>query len=133
MTDFGRDLSCSDSLASARFSTGARLVAESDYRRLTTPRGMLRGGEEDQNYGLPLTELVGTASTAASVAALPGLIRAELLKDDRHESVDVVVTATTSGPRAEYVVDITGNTAAGPFTLTIAASAVTTALIGLTP
>lgn len=127
-TDFGRDLSCTDSITTGRFVTGARLVAESDYRRLTTPRGSLR---DDLDFGEPLNQLIGTASTSSQVAALPGRIQAELMKDERHASVDVVVTATTSGPVAMYVVDITGNTADGPFTLTIAASAVTVTLLGI--
>src|SRR5262245_61811739 len=97
-TNFGRDLSCSTSIRSGRFVSGARLVAEAAYRRLTTPRGMLRGSEEEQNYGIDVTELVGSATSPATVATLQGRIRAELEKDERIESVNVTIIASTRGP-----------------------------------
>ncbi len=131
MTDFGRDYSCTDSLRTARFVTGARLVAEAAYRRLTTPRGMLRGGEDEAEYGLDLTELIGSIATEADAAALAGRVRAELEKDDRIESVEVTVTATTDGPATAYVVAVKATTAAGPFGLTLEVDAVSVELLGL--
>lgn len=130
-TNFGRDTSCTTSLRTGRLVTGARLVAESAYRRLTTPRGMLRGGEEELNFGLDLTEVIGSVKTAADAAALPGRIRAELKKDERIESVDVVVTETTSGPGRSFAVRVDALTAEGPFTLAIAVSEVTVELLGI--
>jgi hypothetical protein len=127
----GRDTSCTDSLRTGRFVTGAQLVAESDYRRLTTPRGMLRGGEEDQNFGLDLTERIGTSSTNADAISLPGEIRAELMKDDRHESVAVTVTQTKEGPAIGFVITVEGQTADGPYTLTLLATEVTVELLGI--
>jgi hypothetical protein len=131
-TNFGRDISCADALRTGRFATKARLVGEAAYRRLTTPRGMLRGGEEEQNYGLDLTELIGSTSTKADAAALPGRIRAELQKDDRIESVDVTVTEVTEGPSTSFVVAIEATTGAGPFTLTVGVDEVSVELLGLT-
>lgn len=128
----GRDISCTTELRTGRFSTGARLVGEAAYRRLTTPRGMLRGGEEEADYGLDLTELVGTASTKAAAAALPGRIKSELTKDERIESVKVTVTATTEGPAAAFTIVIEAQTSEGPFALSVAASEVTVELLGLT-
>jgi len=131
MTDFGRDLSCTDSLRTGRYVTGARLVAEAAYRRLTTPRGMLRGGEEEATYGLDLSELVGSVASDADAATLAGRIEAELLKDDRIESVAVTVTATREGPSTTFVVAIRATTAAGPFDLTLGVDGVTVDLLGL--
>lgn len=129
--NFGRDTSCTTGLRHGRIVTGPRLVAESIYRRLTTPRGMLRGGEEEQNFGLDLTELIGSASTPALEAALPGRIETEIRKDERIESVEIAVLATTSGPATSYTITIRAVTGMGPFTLAIAASAVTVELLGI--
>ncbi len=132
-TDYGRDVSCTDSLKTGRFVTGARLVGEAAYRRLTTPRGMLRGGEEEQNYGLDLTELCGATNPDSAAAALPGRIRSELSKDERIASVDVDVLVSKSGPETTFTITIEAQTvAAGPFTLVLLASAVTIELLGVT-
>lgn len=131
MTDFGRDVSCTRSLKTGRFVTGARLVAEAAYRRLTTPRGMLRGGEDEANYGLDLTELCGTTSPKATAAALPGRIESELTKDERIDSVSADVVVTTSGPETTFAITIEGTTGAGPFKLELLASAVTVELLGI--
>ncbi len=133
MTDLGRDVSCTDSIRTGRFVTGARLVGEACYRRLTTPRGMLRGGEEEENYGLDLTELVGTTNIDSAAASLPGRIRAELEKDERVASVSVDVLVSKDGPASIFTITIEVQTlAVGPFTLVLLASAVTVELIGLT-
>ncbi len=129
-TDFGRDISCTDTLRTGRFVTGTRLVGEACYRRLTTPRGSLRGGEEEANYGLDLSELVGSVSTKSDLAALPGRIRTELLKDERIEAVNASVLAT-GGKLATFDVTIECQTSAGPFTLTLLASGVTVELLGI--
>lgn len=130
MVDFGRDISCTDSMKSGRFSTGPRLVAEACYRRLITPRGMLRGGEEEANYGLDLTALVGSTNPKALEASLPARIRAELLKDERVETVDVeVLVLTAADSTVSFNLTISVVTGAGPFTLQLLASAVTVELL----
>ncbi len=131
MTDFGRDTSCTTSLRTGRFATGARLVAEADYRRLTTPRGMLRGGEEEANYGLDLSEMIGSVATKSDAASLRGRISSELMKDERHESVDVTVIPTTEGPVMAFDITVDAQTTEGPFTLVLLASAVTVELLGI--
>lgn len=130
-TDLGRDVSCTDSLKTGRFATRARLVGEACYRRLTTPRGMLRGGEDEASYGLDLTELVGSANPKSVAASLPGRIASELSKDERVESVDVEVLFTTEGPETSFSIEIRVGTGAGPFTLKLLASAVTIELLGI--
>lgn len=131
--DFGRDVSCTDSLRTGRFATRARLVGEAAYRRLTTPRGMLRGGEEEASYGLDLTELVGSVATKADAAALPGRIRSELTKDERVARVEVGVDRVSEGPATAFVVTVTAETDEGPFTLQLRASGVSVELLGITP
>lgn len=131
MSNFGKDTSCVSSVRTGRYVNGLRLVAESVFRRLTTPRGMLLGGEDEENFGLDLTELIGSASTTADAAALPGRIRSELLKDERIESVDVNVVSTVRAGAVSYIITIEAFTSLGPFTLTLAASDVTVSLVGL--
>lgn len=129
--DLGRDTTCAASLGSGRFATGVRLVAEACYRRLTTPRGMLRGGEDEANYGLDLTALCGSTNPKAAAASLPGRIDSELRKDERVESVDVEVLVTTVGGLATFTITVGVVTSAGPFTLKVLASSVTVELLGI--
>ncbi len=131
MTDFGRDISCTASLRTGRFASRTRLVAEAAYRRLTTPRGMLRGGEEEANYGLDLNELCGNVNPKAAAASLPGRIQSELLKDERIEVVDVDILVSKSGPATSFTITVSAQTTEGPFTLQVLASAVTVELLGL--
>ncbi len=130
-TDLGRDIRCTDSLSTGRFATRARLVGEACYRRLTTPRGMLRGGEEEANYGIDLSELVGSVNPASAAATLPGRITSELEKDERVLSVAVDVLVTTEGPETSFSVEVRVVTGDGPFTLKLLASAVTVELLGI--
>ena len=131
MADFGRDISCVTELRTGRFASGSRLVAESVYRRLTTPRGMLRGGEEEANYGLDLTELIGSVSNKSDAAALPGRIESELRKDERIDSVTVTVVETTQGVAKSFEVFIEAETGEGPFDLQLQVSEVTVDLLGI--
>lgn len=128
---FGTDTSCTTSLRTGRLVTGPRLVAEASYRRLTTPRGMLRGGADEANYGLDLADEIGSTNIVATAASLPGRISSELLKDERLDSVEVKVTTTTIGPSTTFYVSIEGQTAEGPFLLTLAVSDVTVSLLGI--
>lgn len=132
--DLGRDLSCTTSILTGRKVRGARLVAEAIYRRLTTPRGSLRGGEAEANYGLDLTRLIGSVSTASAAAALEGQIRAEAAKDERVDASSLTVTVVESsvGPAKAFTVAIEGDTSAGPFALKLAVNEVTVELLGLT-
>lgn len=130
--DYGRDISVTTSLRTGRFATNLQLVGEACYRRLTTPRGMLRGGEAEDNYGMDLTALIGTSNPQQTARSLPGRIRGELLKDERIESVDVSVTVSTIGPSTTFLIVIDVTTAAGPFALQLLATDVTTELLGIT-
>lgn len=131
-TTFGKDISCGASLKSGRFVSGVRLVAEAAYRRLTTPRGTLRGGEEEANYGFDLTEVIGAVTTRGAIAALSGRIRNELLKDERIDDVKVTIVDRTFGVAFEYEILVAGTTSEGPFALQLSATDVTVELIGIT-
>lgn len=130
-TSFGRDVSCTTSIRSGRFVSGPRLVGEALFRRFTTPRGLLRGGEEEANYGYDLTAKIGSAKTAAQKAALPGELQNEALKDERIESCSAAVVETKTGPAIAWDVTITALTLEGPFTLQIRVTELTVDLVGL--
>ena len=132
-TNFGTDTSCTTALRTGRLVSGVRLVAEAAYRRLSTPRGMLRGGDDEANYGIDLADEIGQSNPAATAASLPGRIEAELLKDERIDQVDATVTVTVDGPSTSFSVVIECQTGEGPFSLQLAVSDVTVALLGITP
>lgn len=130
-TDLGRDTSCTDEIKTGRFVTGARLVAQAAYRRITTPRGSLRGGEEEANYGIDITALCGRTNPKATAAALPGRIRNELAKDQRIGAMTIDVLVTTVGASTSFQVTISAATAEGPFELVLLASSVSVELLGI--
>ena len=132
MTEFGRDISCTKGLRTGRFVTGTRLLAEAIYRRLTTPRGTLLGGEEEAFYGLDLADLIGSTDTDSDAKTLPGRIRNELSKDERVEDVQVSVEEIEDGPARAFRIVIDVKSAAGPFSLQLAASAVSIDILGIT-
>ena len=86
---YGVDVWCDSALSSGRLARGTRVVAQALLRRTITPRGTLRGGEEESAYGLDVAGYIGAVGYPTAVAALPGLLRAEWLKDDRVADVDV--------------------------------------------
>lgn len=128
----GTDTSCTDSLKTGRVSSGVRLVAESYYRRLITPRGTLIGGEEEADFGLDLADLCGSVQTKSDVASLEGKIIAELSKDERTETVSAdVVRSIDSAGLVSFVITIRATTSAGPFTLVLGVSSATVELLGI--
>ena len=132
--NFGRDVSCTTGLRSGRLVTGPRLVAEALFRRVTTRRGTLRGGKDEANYGINLTDYVGRPNDRATIAPLEGLISVECRKDRRVQEVKTTVAARkVSATETALDVRIEGKTALGPFALVLEVSSVTVTLVGLTP
>lgn len=114
---YGSDLWCEndiDETASELPSTNPLLVAQANYRRLSTERGTLI---DDPDYGFDLLGLVHHGVTQDFLASIPGQVRNELLKDDRNETVEVQVSNVTA--RA-FDIEIRGTTATGPFELVMA-------------
>ncbi len=115
--DYGSDLSCAtDITADAKELTGddPLIVAESDVRRLTTDRGTLI---DDPDFGWNLEQLIQKPMTPAEVATIAGQVRGELVKDDRHETLNVWTTGQTT---SNLIVHVRGTTAKGPFRLVMA-------------
>lgn len=130
-TNYGRDVSCTTGVRSGRYASGRRLVAEACYRRLSTPRGMLRGGDEEADYGIDLSEYLGASRPKAAAASLPAIIEAELRKDERVEQVDTTVTLTSNGVASELLLTIRVTTGEGPFDLQVSVDEVSVELLGI--
>lgn len=132
---YGKDSYCADRLVTGRYATGSDLLAQAAYRRLTTARGTLDDGEEGSVYGLDVADFVGRVGDAAAVELLPSLVEAELRKDDRFASVDVATSIVTDSAGLSTIaldVTITPFDSGEAFTLSVAVSAVTVALLGVT-
>jgi hypothetical protein len=94
-------------MRTGRIVTGWRVVAQAIYRRLTTERGTLRGGDEEAAYGVDLAGYVGAVALPAAIAQLPGIVRAECMKDDRVSNVEAsAATATASNGLVSITLDI---------------------------
>lgn len=133
-TGYGVEAWCLDSYVSGRYARGAMVVAQSIYRRLTTPRGMLRGGEDERNGGLDLSEYVGAVGTKTALAALPNLVRGEILKDDRVASVSVrAIISTDSAGDVSIVLDISATleSEGESFALSVGVDDTSTALLNV--
>lgn len=133
---YGQDTWCLDALQPGRYATGAVLVAQAIYRRLITPRGTLRGGDEESAYGLDLSGYVGAVGYLSAVQALPSLVRAEIAKDDRVGDVDCAATLADLGSGGVSInLSLSVNLAdeSQSFTLTLAVTDVTTTLLGGLP
>jgi hypothetical protein len=130
---YGEDTWCGDRYRPGRTARGITNFALACYRRQITPRGVLRGGEDEENYGLDVAEYVGAVGVETAVAALPGLIRGELLKDDRAADVEVSIVSEEVQPggwRLTIKEIISGHDDAEAFELTLSVTEDGATLIG---
>ncbi len=122
MSDLGYDLDCTDDLTlEMREVSGPVALAQNVHRRLSTPRGMVIDAPD---YGKDLREYLHRGLTATERAAIPGEVRAEVLKEERISSATVRVVAFS---HEEMELEIFCESAEGPFSLTlnVTAAAVT--------
>lgn len=130
-SSFGRDLSCTTTLRSSRFARGVRLVAEAAYRRITTRRGTLLGGQDEANYGIDIGDGIGSSNAESYAAALPGRVEAELEKDDRIQATRATATVVATGPLVRILLRVACETSDGPFTLTLDVAEAGVAILGI--
>lgn len=133
-TGYGVEMYCLDRVRTGKYVRGRAALAQAIYRRLTTPRGTLRGGDEEQAYGLDLPGFVGRVAVPVAAASLPGVVRAELLKDDRILDVDVevAVDAPENGlVTYTLTIAVTPADETEDFSLTLAASETSVDLLGV--
>lgn len=117
---YGSDVSCvSDVDAGVVELSGSDplVVAQALVRRLDTPRGSL---PDDPSYGISLRSYLSAGTTTTDIQRLAGVIRNELVKDDRVESLSVTVTPSTTGDALAVLLSITPADSGIPFTMTLA-------------
>lgn len=131
MTDFGVDTYCLDSLRTGRLVSGVRLLGQRCYHRLITPRGALRGGEDDANFGYDISGECGATTTTTQRSVVESRVVQELLKDPEVESATCSIAETRTGADVAWVVTVNVQSAQGPFELVLAVSAVTVQMVGL--
>jgi hypothetical protein len=112
-------------------SRGVVLLGEAAYRRLTTKRGQLRGGPEEENYGIDLLEYIGASNPKRAAAQLPGVIQNELLRDERFASAVATVTVIDDS-ELDIAIEIEASDGTS-FTLRLGVSDVTVQLLGIEP
>jgi phage baseplate assembly protein W len=124
--DFGHDLSCVDDLDEAMSEVDdITLLAQAILRRLSTPRGSLW---QDPDYGKNLQDYLSAAQTPAQLAAIPGEVRNEVLKDERIASASVKVFKVDL---LEVSMSIELETGLGPFSLVISATQAAVVLVAV--
>ena len=125
--DFGTDINTPDAMDLDPFfgeTSGAESLGQACARRLVTPRGSLLG---DQSFGYDVrVHLNDDAPNASTISAA---IADELVKDERVQSATATVTFDELGGSLTIVATVF--TAAGPFRLTLAVSAVTVDLLDM--
>lgn len=120
--NYGHDTSCTDDLYPGRVVSGAALLAEAAYRRITTPRGRLL---DDPSYGLDVRAFMHRGMTPKEIARIPGIIEAEVAKDERVAAVSCAASFVDGRLR----LSIGGRGARGPFALVVATDGVTVELL----
>ncbi len=124
--DFGTDLSClSDLNPRCGVVSGRRLLAEAIVRRITTPRGRLIN---DPNYGFDVTGYINDDIRPSDIAALQSGVSAECLKDERVNAATVSASLSAQGT---LTMTISLDDGDGPFSLTVAVSAITVDILRL--
>lgn len=126
MTDLGVDLYCiSDLDAAGRTVSGSEALAQALARRLQTPRGALAAIGDDPDYGLDLRDYVGADVGSGAEAEIEAAVRAECLKDERVQDVDVTAVRADR----HLTVGVRVASTAGAVRLVLAVSAVTVDLL----
>ena len=116
--DFGTDLDFLSGDLSPIGGTisGFDIIAQAILIRLSTPLGGVIDAPDD---GLSLTDYLSRGMTPGNVAALEGDIETQLVRDERIQSAKATVTLGTD---RTMTVDLSVDTAAGPFSLTLGVS-----------
>lgn len=126
--DYGQDIDWADDMSpTAELVSGVKLLSQAVYRRLITPKGSCLDSPDD---GLALEDFLHEGLTEAELAAIPGQVRQEILKDDRIIGVDIEATKTLTDGLLGFELAITCTPSEGPdFDLTISVSAAAVKLL----
>lgn len=118
---YGSDVSCAHDVdpGVAELDGSLTLVlAQAIVRRLDTPRGSL---PDDASYGISLRSMVNQGVGDSELAQMAGVIRGEVAKDDRVDTVTVTVTTSAAIDALTVTLIVRPVDAAlGGFTMTLA-------------
>lgn len=123
--DFGQDIAFLNGLDPRLLLVGGLAnLGQALVARLSTPRG---GLFYDPNYGTDLRVYVNDAMSAATLARVRADVQAECIKDERV----LACTASTvfDAPTKTLLVQVSVQTAGGPFQLVLAVSSLTVAVL----
>jgi hypothetical protein len=115
---FGSDLDCANDLTATMAELpgdSPLVVAQANYRAITSPRGSV---PDAPGYGFDVPGLLNKGLTTKEVTAIAGQIGSQLRDDDRNENVSVSLTPI--GETGDFDLDVSGETAAGPYELIFA-------------
>jgi len=137
-TGFGEDTWIDlNGLQPGRIARGKWRILQWMLIAINTPRGTLRGLTEDspsRSFGIDLPGFIGAAGTAVAVQAIPGIVRATWLRDDRIADVAIEATiATDSEKRVTITLDCFVSTAddTEDFAFTLSTSDASVTLAGV--
>lgn len=128
---FGRDTYCVDHLQPGMYARGVKLVAQRCYRRLITPAGSLRGGEEEADFGLDLAGFIGSTEDRDLPSMLPVKVRNELMKDPTVDSVTVVAERSSAAGKVSYALTISVQSGEGDFDLLVSVDEIDVEMLGV--
>jgi hypothetical protein len=135
---YGRTIYCygPNGLQPGRSLSGRAALAASIWRRLTTPRGTLQGGDEELAFGYDIRRVLGAPGDLASVARLASIVESEVAKEERVAAVaaSVLTTRDSNGSIAVTLrVDIVPANDDEQFALTLDVTALDVQVLGGLP
>lgn len=110
----------------SRMASGFQVIAEAIARRWQTPNG---GLIDDPYYGFDVTDYISAGLTSLELSSISQQARAEALKDERVEDIQVTVSTTVTG-----TLTVAGvvSTAQAAFKLVLTVNNVTPAVLEVT-
>lgn len=120
---YGSDISGDQDLSEDMSETNGfttLALAQAIVRRIDCPRGAL---PDDKDYGIDIRSYCNRGVTADEIRSMGGQIRNETLKDDRVDSVLVVVSPSPTGKSITIEMQVAPfDSTIGNFSLTLSAS-----------
>ncbi len=127
-TFYGSDTACIDDLPliGTTITDPVQLIGQRTVRRLTTPRGALALINDDPNFGFDVRQYINAKLSPAQIATAEASITDEVTKD---EEIQDAVVSFSLGAAGAISIDISMQTNAGPFSLTLNVNDLTTQLL----
>ncbi len=127
-TYYGSDTACLSDLPliSTTITDPVQLIGQRVARRLTTPRGALALINDDPNFGFDVRQYINAKLTPNQIATAQDNIQNEITKDEQVESAVVTFSIGAAGAIS---IGIALQSSAGPFSLTLDVTQLTTQLI----